>query len=172
MRKAFSLIEIITALAIMVVATAMLAKPVRSITKDMMRNNADFQTNVSLLDMLRHMQDDVEGAEELSVHPGDENRPEDILLIKLADIAVTYQFIDESVIRQQVNFNENDTDDGYNAWKLPHAQIDWKILKQNELSWAVEISTSIDRGVDGQLKSKFRNSHIYFASLAAWRTHE
>lgn len=169
MRKAFSIIEMISVLAMMVVVTAMLTKPIRSITVDMMRNNADFQTNVSVLDMLRHMQDDVESAEELSVYPGDEKRPGDILLIKLNDSAVTYQFVGENVIRQQVSFNENDTDGEYDMWKLPHAHIEWNVLERNGLSAAIEVSTSIRRKVTGQSQKKFSNSHIYFASLTAWR---
>ena len=165
MRKAFMLIEMIVMLSLLLIALFMLTKPMKTVTADMPRMHRDFQTNISVLHMLKQLRTDVETSTGLLACAGDERIAPNLLLIDSCDAIISYQLDDGVVVRTIDSSDSSGAGHSSTNWLLPHAKIKWNLAKRGRQPYALEITTGIQRKVMGRWENKLQNSYVFFTGL-------
>ena len=162
MRKGFMLNEVLIMLSLMIVVMLISTKQFRLLMADIPRAERDLQTNVSTQHMLRRLRQDVEQANALLKYPGDERIAANLILIESGNDIICYEFNDDQVIKSKMTPDLTSPGQTTETWSLSHAKINWKLWQHNGRNHAVEISTSIERKIEGNWKRKLQNSHVFF----------
>jgi type II secretory pathway component PulJ len=168
--------EMLVVCSLITVVLAIHSRSFRELAVEMPRMHRDFQSNVSLQDMLRQLRKDVERSTSLSVYADDRESEQngevdDLLMVELDGTAISYEFAKEQIIRSTIDTNTDLPVGEEEIWPTPHAQIKWQLWRRDGKGYAVEIATAIRREVLGIWETKLRNSHVYFAGITAkpWR---
>ncbi len=171
MKRAFSITEMVVVCSLVTAVLAIHAGPFRELAVEMPRMHRDFQSNVSLHDMLRQLRKDVERSTSLSVYADDrasgQSGAGDGLRMDMDGAAIVYEFAEEQIIRTVI---DSDTDlpvGEEETWLAPHALIEWQLWRREGQGYAVEVATAIRREVLGVWETKLRNSHVFFAGMTA-----
>lgn len=154
--------ELLIMFSLMMVVMAISARQFRLLVSDIPSAGKDFQTNVNTHHMLGRLRQDVEQAKALLRYSGDEKNQANILLIESDNGIMCYEFNDDQVIKSKMNPGQKTPGQTIESWILKHAKIDWKLCQHNGKNHALEISTSIEREVQGNWEKKLRNSHVFF----------
>ncbi|MBE0534963.1 MAG: hypothetical protein IH624_04775 [Phycisphaerae bacterium] len=162
-RSAITLIEVLVLLTILVVITNFTMKMVRTFASDVPRSYRDFQTNMTVQDMLRQLRRDVEGALDLQRLPNDE-ATNPVLAVTLSEGIVYYEFFGDKVARGLTAGDPGE--EGLRVWRAPHAMLEWQVLASGNKAYAMEITTAIERVVLARHERKLRNAHVFFLGLA------
>ncbi|MCD6395224.1 MAG: prepilin-type N-terminal cleavage/methylation domain-containing protein [Planctomycetes bacterium] len=163
-RRAMTLIELLVALALLVVILGLFTKTTHKLIGGIPRAHRDFQANTSVQDMIRRLRRDVESGSRLLRYEGDGRAGGDLLLIASGEGVISYEFDRDQVVRTLAVDDPNVP--GESIWSVPHARIDWDVWRQNGAGYALEIRTAIERTVLGRLEIKLHNSHLFFAGIA------
>ncbi len=163
-RRAMTLMELLAALALLVVILALFTKTFNKLMGGIPRAHRDLQANTSVHDMIRRLRRDVESGRSLLQYEGDERVGGDLLLIEGGEGVISYEFDRDRVVRTLAVDDPNMP--GESIWSVPHARIDWDVWRRNDAGYALEVRTAIERTVLGRLESKLRNSHLFFAGIA------
>lgn len=159
--KGFSIVEMLTICAILVVLLFLLVKPTRALFVDMNHTHKDFNANSTVHDMLRKLQKDIESADSLRQDPGDPNA----LLLKGSEGQIRYKFAGEKVTKTVVD-KITKSNGGESVWTAPHAVIKQRLWQRDGKVYAVEVTKSIERKVLGKWEKKLANSYVYFVGAA------
>lgn len=163
-RRAMTLIELLVMLALLVVILGMFTKVFNKLVGAVPRAHRDFQANTSVQDMIRRLRRDVESGRRLLQYAGDERVGGDVLLIESGEGVISYEFDKGQVVRTLAVDDPNVS--GESIWSVPHARIDWDVWRRNDVGYALEVRTAIERTVLGRPEIKLRNSHLFFAGIA------
>jgi prepilin-type N-terminal cleavage/methylation domain-containing protein len=158
MRKGFTLLEMLGVVFILSILMIVTAKPMRNVTVEIPRISRDFETNSSMLDCVRKLRKDVEGAAGMEVYPADESVGGKLLMIGSEDGMICYQFGEGTVVRYKTSGDKG----AEYVWKIPNGRIRWQIWHESGAPAAVEVSTSVARKIAGKVRDRLQNSYVFF----------
>ena len=162
-RKGMTLVELLVIIAILPIFMLAFDRLFKTVAKDIPRSYRVVNENVSLLNMLKKMQQDIDVAEGMPKSYGNYSVSNEQFLIKQTDSVICYRFEDDKVLRYMLTEdNSSGSEEAEDFWTLPHAIIHWRILEQNGNGYAVEIRKHIEHNVLGHPEKKLSNSYIYF----------
>jgi prepilin-type N-terminal cleavage/methylation domain-containing protein len=161
MRKAFSLVEILTVIAILGLISIPLAGLTRTTIFDIQRTCPFIQTNTSIQSVIKHIQYDIGTATGLLMSSGEFAAGDNCLLIQSQEDVICYQ-LQQDLISRQTLTNPSQTDDSRVIWKIPHAKIQWRILRKEDNAYAVELTTCMELRSGDHVEKKMQNSHLFF----------
>lgn len=163
-RPAMSLMEMLVLIALFVVITDFALRMIRTFAGDVPRSYRDFQTNVTVQDMLRQLREDVEAGRDIRRMPNDDETASPVLAVTLPDGVVFYEFCPDKVSRGPTVGDPNEIP--LHTWPVPQAVFEWQVLARDNQAYALEITTAIERIILARLERKLRNSHVFFVGLA------
>ncbi|MCK5171787.1 MAG: hypothetical protein KAR47_00235, partial [Planctomycetes bacterium] len=127
MKRAYAIMEMLVVCSLITVVLAIHARSFRELAGEMPRMHRDFQSNVSLQDMLRQLRKDVERSTSLSVHSDDREGDHDLLMVELDGTAISYEFTEGQIIRTAIDSNTDLPVGEEEIWSAPHALIKWQL---------------------------------------------
>ena len=165
MRKGIFLIEMMAIMAVMILFSAMMIKPMRNITRTVPQMQQDYNTNSIINDMLDDLRKDVEASSGLMEYQSNAAASGDMLIIDSPDGAVSYSFEDNKVTRLCDGQQGVESSNPLTAWNMPGGMIDWKVRDHDGKIVAVEISTGVNRRTHSGVKTNLKNSHVLFVGV-------
>ena len=170
MRKGFSLIELLTVLAVLSAVSIPLARLTTTTFRDIPWSYRMTKSNTSILHALKQIRKDVSAAERFPESFNTYTTNNETLLIVLKEDTICYQLEDGKILRRSLANTGADDYAKTMSWPVPKAKIEWKVWRKNNKGYAVEVRTYIEHKCGDQVEKKFANSHLYFAS--AWQEKE
>ncbi len=164
MRKAFALVEVLVMITIAPLVMIAISGIFRTFIRDIPRDTRLLQENTAVLDMLRHLHDDMDGAVRLPDSAGATRSNEHALLIELPELVVCYQLQDGGATRTVWRRDGQEDREVAGVWRFPHAVISWQRRSQGERACAVELRTHLQQQIDGRPADRLANSHVYFVN--------
>jgi prepilin-type N-terminal cleavage/methylation domain-containing protein len=161
MRKAFTLTEMLAVIVIFPAVAIALDGLFTTILRDIPHSSQVVQENTSVLDLLEHIQDDIDRAKSLPASFGDHVTDANTLLIKLADRTVAYELENGRALRRSVG-ETKDNDPEQATWSLPNAHVEWRVWSRDAAGYAVEIETHIRYKRTMNWLEKMANTRVYF----------
>ena len=162
MRRGYSLVELLVAMAIFSIVSIVMSKLFTAIMSDIPRSYRIVQENTSVLNMLEQMHEDVDLAKGLPESFAEYTTDKDLLLIELPNGIVGYQLKDGKVFRRNLSPAKEDHGEAPTVWSVPNAKIDWLVHRNNDTGYAVEVETHIEHNVRGRSEEKMAGSYLYF----------
>jgi len=163
MRRGYSLVELLVAMAIFSIVSIVVSKLFTTIISDIPRSYRIVQENTSVLNMLEQMHEDIDLAKGLPESFAEYTTDKDLLLIELPSGIVCYQLKDGKVFRRSLPTAEEDHEEDTKVWSVPNAKIEWQVHRKNGAGYAVEVKTHIEHNVRGLVEEKMAGSYLYFA---------
>ena len=177
MRKGYTLVEMLLVIVTIPAVAFALNGLFKTLIRDIPRSSQVVQENTTVLNMLEQMQQDLDKAKELPKTFAEHTADDNLLLIESDAGTICYQKEHGKVLRytltkgQPTRRSENgprvtdDEVDGARIWTVPNANIEWRIWRQGETGYAVEVKTHIRHKLRKKFQKKMANSHLYFAGL-------
>jgi len=163
MRRGYSLVELLVAMAIFTIVSVVASKLLTTIFSDIPRSYRIVQENASVLNMLEQMHEDVDLAKRLPTSFDEFKTDKDLLLIELPNCIVCYQLEDGRVLRRILPASQENNKEAIRVWSVPNAKIEWQVHRNNGNAYAVEVRTHIEHNVRGCAEEKMTGSYLYFA---------
>lgn len=154
----YTLMEMLAVLAGLVVMMTLLTQPIRQLLAELPRSCRDYQTLTQTFHMLKQLQEDVEHSVRLSVIEMDPRISGHLLVLQQAGGLVSYSLIGNKLIRQ----SDLPDDQKENGWELPNVHLKWVVWKNQQIPYALEISTWSERLILDKSRTKFKQTHVYF----------
>lgn len=162
MRKGMTLVEMVVVLIVLPFAMIAFDVLFRSVLSDIPRSARLVQENVSLLNMLEQMRQDIGGAKALPQSYEQDTAGEGLLLIELADGVVSYQLSGGKMLRRRLTPAKEEQAMDARVWSLPNSQVQWRTWRQDGRGYAVEVTTAIRYKLRSKYQDRMANSHLYF----------
>jgi hypothetical protein len=150
--------EMLAVIAALAVLMALSVRPMRMLVADIPRSHRDVQTLTRTMNMLEHLKKDVERSAGMLVVEMDPRISGNLLYLEQDGGLVSYSLTDNTVIRQSGVPN----DQPENTWDLPHVHLEWAVWKNDEIPYALEITTWSERVVLNRTRQNFKQTHVYF----------
>jgi len=163
MRRGYSLVELLAAMAVFSIVSIVASKLFTTVISDIPRSYRIVQENTSVLNMLEQMHEDVDLANGLPESFAEYTTDKDLLLIELSSGIVCYQLKDGKVFRRSLSAAQQSYEEGTTVWLVPNAKIEWQVHRNNGAGYAVEVKTHIEHNVRSRSEEKMAGSHLYFA---------
>lgn len=161
-RRAFTLIEILVVISVLPFVAMAFSSLFATFIRDVPRMTRIVQENTSVLDLVRHIRDDVDAAIGFPESFGDVKSDERTLLIALPENVIRYQVEDSGVTRTVLGREEQAQPQSEGAWRFRDAVIRWRLRGQGEEARAVEVRTFLRERISGKTRERLANSHVYF----------
>jgi len=165
MRKGFSLIEMLVVMVIFASSSVAITILFNALVAEIPRSWRVIQENTTVLSMLKQLREDISVAkglpESFGAHTTDDKR----LLIELPEGIICYQLQDGKIFRARLTNAYESSGEDIKVWSAPHAQVQWRVLRQDQAGYAVEVKTHIEHKVAGHLEKKLANCQLYFVGL-------
>ncbi|HLB72704.1 MAG TPA: prepilin-type N-terminal cleavage/methylation domain-containing protein [Sedimentisphaerales bacterium] len=161
MRKGFSLTEMLAVIVIFPAVTIALDGLFTTILRDIPHSSQVVQENTSVLDVLEHIQDDIDRAKSLPASFADRAADANTLLIELGDGTIAYELENGRVVRRTLG-ETKDSSTEQAAWSLPNADVEWRVCSRDGAGYAVEIETHIKYKRTTKSLEKMAGTRIYF----------
>ncbi len=157
-QRAYTLLEMLAIIMAIVVLMALSVRPMRAVICDIPRSMNDFQAWEQIGNILDQLQTDVKRSARMRVFPMDSRISGNLLYLEQTDGLVSYTLTNNQVVRQSDRPGDREQD----IWELPHVQIQWSLWENNDISYALEITTWSQREILGQTQEKFKQSYVFF----------
>jgi hypothetical protein len=158
MRKAFSIVECITVIAVVAVISIPLGRLFKFMTYDIPKSCKLVESNTSILDVLKHIRKDINSAKGFPQSFQEYSTDANSLLIERQDGAVCYLLRDEKISRIVINdANEKIT------WQIPNGKIEWRVWRKDGVGYAVEVKKCVELKSYNRVDKRMENSYVYFA---------
>ncbi|MBL7152617.1 MAG: type II secretion system protein [Phycisphaerae bacterium] len=161
MRKGFTILEMMTVIIMFPAVAIILDGLFTTILRDIPRSSRIVQENTSVLNLLEHIQDDIDQAKSLPDSSAGQTANEQVLLIELPDGTISYELKDGEILRRSPAKSQEDDQDAA-TWSVPNGRIRWRVWKKDGIGYAVEIETHIRYKRPKKWEKKMANSHLYF----------
>lgn len=162
MKKAFTLIEVLVVITILPVLMLALSRVFATFIRDVPRMARVAERNITVHDMVRRMQDDVDRAVALPDAVGARRSDGRTLLVRLPEGVVCYELKDGGGVRSVLDAEGQNN----RTWTFPEAQVTWSRWQENGNAYAVEIQTLVKQTIRSQVKDKLANSYVLFVQGA------
>jgi prepilin-type N-terminal cleavage/methylation domain-containing protein len=158
MRKGFSLVELITVLAIIAVISIPLSRLFKVMIYDIPKSCKLVESNTSILDVLKYVRKDIHSAKSFPQSFQEYSTDTNSLLIERQDGTVCYLLQDEKISRIVIN----DANEKI-IWQIPNGKIEWQVWRKNGVGYAVEVKKCVELKSYNRADKKMENSYVYFA---------
>jgi prepilin-type N-terminal cleavage/methylation domain-containing protein len=158
MNKGFSIVEVITVLAVLLVISIPLARLSVLTLYDIPKSQKLVEANTSILDALKYIKKDINSAIGFpqSFHTYSTNNS--CLLIEQRDNVICYLLKDGKISRIVID------DEGEKiTWQIPNGKIEWQVWRKDGAGYAVEIKKYVELKSYNRADKKMSNSYVYFA---------
>ena len=170
MRRAFTLIEVLVVLAVMPFVLVLISGVYATFIRDIPRATRVLQVNTTVLDALRQIRRDVEGAIGLPEQFADRHAGARTLLIEQPGRVICYELDEGRIVRTLLRgAASKDTEAAASSpqaperiWPVPGAVIAWRLWVRDGTAYAVEIRSHIQQRINGRLREKLANSQVFF----------
>jgi len=160
-RKAFTLVEVLVVITVLPFVAIAFSGLFATFIRDVPRMTRMVQENTSVLDLVRHIRQDVDAAAGLPDAFADRMSDDRTLLIALPERVICYR-IDEDGVTRTVLSGENAEPTTEGRWRFRAAVIAWRLQRRADRAHAVEVQTSLKERLSGKTRQRFANSHLYF----------
>jgi hypothetical protein len=168
MRKGYLLVEMIVILSVLTLVLLITGRFFRTFAYELPRDFRLVQEGCVLNNAVSHIRADVASAKVLSESVDDSAEPV-LLVMKLPDGMVSYEFNDGRILRRVVGAQETAARD--TIWLVPHGRIEWRVWRRDQTGYVVELRTCIEYKDLGHIQRKMANSYLFFAETV-WETAE
>jgi len=127
MRKAFSLVELLTVMVVFAAVSVALAALFATIITDIPKSYHVVQENTSLLSMLGQMRKDIDMAKALPHSSAGYTMDDELLLIELPEGLICYQLKNGEVLRRRLTEAQKDPGEDTKVWSVPNAKVEWRL---------------------------------------------
>jgi len=157
MKKGFSLVEVITVLAVIAVISIPLGRLSKFMMYDIPKSDKIIETNTSILNVLRYIKKDVNLAVNFPEKIKEYSANKNCLLIEQQNKTVCY-LAEQGKVSRMVIDNAN----GEITWQIPDGKIEWQVWRKNNIGYAVEIRKYVELKSYNRADKKMSNSYVYF----------
>ncbi len=164
MRKGYTLIEMFVIVIVTPFVFFIFDGLFRTLVSDIPWSWRIAQENTTMLNMLDHLQQDIDAAKELPESFGTFTANDNLLLVELPNAVLCYQLKDGKVLRCRFTDTGASTPEDEKVWSLPNATIAWHGWIKDGRRYAVETNAYVERSVRGQWKKKMAHSRLYFVA--------
>ncbi len=158
MKKGFSIVEVITVLAVIAVVSIPLGRLLKFMMYDIPQSCKLVESNTSILDVLKYMRKDINSAKSFPRSFREYSTDANNLLIERQGGVVCYLRQDETISRIVV-----DDANGRITWQIPNGKIEWRVWRNDGAGYAVEIKKCVELKSYKRADKKMENSYVYFA---------
>ena len=162
MKKAFTLIEIVTILAIVPFVLVVLGRLTTTFLRDIPEETAVLQKETIVLDLIASIGRDVDKAIALPDSAGEQRSDHSLLLIGQPEVTVTYESNDEQVVRSVFDREGHENRELRRQWRLPHAVVSWQRNSATGSVPSVEIQSYVRDRLRGAERKKLAQSRVFF----------
>lgn len=176
MRKAFTLVEVLAVVAAVPLLMVIINGVYATFIRDIPRTTRVLQVNTTVLDALRQMRRDVDGAVRLPEQWEGQRAGERTLLIEQPGRVICYQIEEGRLVRTPFVVTPSGvsskaltgplpaglSSDEPRIWRVPEAVIAWRLWERDGRAYAVEIHSHVKQWVGSLLREKLSNSQVYF----------
>jgi len=161
MRRAFTLIELLVLLTVASLMMVVISGIFATFIRDIPRDTRTVQQNTTVLDMLRQVCRDVDGAAGLLKRFDDTVAGERTLLIDRPDGVICYRFEDGRTVRTWLKGQGADPNDR-RVWRMPNAVVTCRPRMREGGAYAVEMHSHVQQRFADMLRSRLANSQVFF----------
>jgi hypothetical protein len=165
MRKAYALVEVLIIVLTLPFVLVVLDTVFRDIVRDIPRASRVVQENKTLDNMLNCLRSDVDKAVDLPESFAEHVSDDKSLLIKEKDSMVCYQIQEGEVARYNLTRDKDIDSANMRIWSLPNAEIRWRVWRENNNGYAVEVKSYIKLKLREKYQKKMANSHVFFLGV-------
>ncbi len=158
MKKGFSLVEVITVLAVIAVISIPLGRLLGFMMYDIPKSGKIIETNTSILDALRYIKKDVNLAVNFPQNFKEYSANKNCLIIEQKNKTICYLAQQEKISRIVIGDAKEKI-----AWQIPNGKIEWQVWRKDDTGYAVEISKYVELKSYNRVDKKMGNSYVYFA---------
>lgn len=158
MRKGYSLVEVITVLAVILALSVPLARLSRVTLWDIPKSQKLIESNTSILNVLKYIKKDVNSAKGLPRSFQEYAAGENCLLIERQNETVCYLFKEGKISRIVIGGARGEI-----TWQIPGGKIEWRVWRRDRAGYAVEIRKYVELKSHSHTERKMENSYVYFA---------
>ncbi len=169
MKKAFTLIEMLLIITTIPVFMLVTSRLFNSLMRETPRVWNDIQQNTTMLNMLSHIQSDIDNAQNIPQSYREFTATEKLLLIEQEDLLIGYEFEDGQITRRILNDTQTNHEshavhgtEQENKWQIPDAKIQWNVHTKDGNGYCLEITNYIESQDYSRTEKKMMNSHLYF----------
>jgi prepilin-type N-terminal cleavage/methylation domain-containing protein len=159
MRKAFTLVELLAVVAVAPTLLVIISGVYATFIRDIPRTTRTLQVNTTVLDALRQMSRDVDGALELPQQWQDQQAGERTLLIAQPGRVIRYQVEEGRLVRTVL---DSPSAAEQRVWRVPAAVIAWRLWVRDGRAYAVEIHSHVKEWVGHRQQEKLAASRVCF----------
>lgn len=160
-RKAFTLVEVLVVITVLPIVAIAFSGLFATFTRDVPRLTRMVQENTSVLDLARHIHDDVDAAVALPDAAHEWTSDDRTLLIGLPERVICYR-IDEDGVTRTVLAGGQGEPQTEGIWRFRDAVIAWRLQRRADRAHALEVQTSLKERLSGKIRQRFANSHLCF----------
>jgi prepilin-type N-terminal cleavage/methylation domain-containing protein len=176
MRRAFTLIEVIVVVIVLPSVLLVIGGVYTTFIRDIPRATRILQVNTTVLDALRQMRRDVDGAVGLPEQFADRHAGERTLLVEQPGRVICYQIEADRIVRTAFAVTPSGVSsnaptsllpagapaEGQRIWRVPEAVIVWRPWVRDGRAYAVEIHSCVKQRIDRVVREKLANSQVFF----------
>lgn len=160
-REAFTLVEVLVVITVLPIVAIAFSGLFATFTRDVPRLTRMVQENTIVLDLVRHIREDVDAAVALPDASHELTSDDRTLLIGLPECVVCYR-IDEDGVTRIVLVDGQGEPQTEGIWRFRDAVIAWRLQRRADRAYAVEVHTSLKERLSGKTRQRFANSHLFF----------
>jgi prepilin-type N-terminal cleavage/methylation domain-containing protein len=166
MRKGFTLVELLAVLIVLPAAALVLDRFFTTLMRDIPRSTRVIQENTTLLDMLDQMRADVGQAKQLPRSYAGHTSNDQTLLIETTDGVICYRLDGGRARRYKLTDSQERDAADTRVWSLPNSQVFWRVWRNAEAGYAVEVNSHIRQKLRRKWQKKMINSHLYYVGVS------
>jgi type II secretory pathway pseudopilin PulG len=167
MAGAFTLIELLMVVMVAPIVMISISGLYRGVLRDVPQTIRLMDQNTMVLEVLDQLRRDMDATVGVPEQAGDRRADPSTLLIGQADGVVCYRFEDGRTVRTRLGRQEALSPAEERAWQTRDAVIEWRPWRQEDKVRGVEVHSHLKQIVAGEVRRKFRSSHIFFAQSPA-----
>jgi hypothetical protein len=160
MKKGYTLVEVLTVLAIFMAISIPLSRLSKLVIYDIPKSCRLIESNTSILDILKYMKKDINSAIGFPQSFGQYATNDKCLLIEQQNEIVCYLAEQGKISRIEVKKGERKI-----VWQIPDGKIEWQVWRKNGAGYAVEIKKYVAFGRDNHTDKSMANAYVFFAGV-------
>jgi len=162
MRRAFSLVEMITVVAVLPMFLALVSPMFMLFSRDIPKSTQLVLEQTVFQQALDRIQQDVDEARALPRSYGEWTTDERTLLIdKEAEGVVLYRIGDGKMTRAELKPGGGPPETA-GGWTLPNASIRWSLWRKGDNAFAVEVHSHMIYRPRSRVQERLANTHVFF----------
>ena len=181
MRRAFTLIELLVVVTVLPFVMVAVSGVYATFIRDIPRTTRVLQENTTVLDLLRQIRRDVDGAVGLPEQFRGQHAGEHTLLIEQPSRVIRYQIEDGRIVRTPFvvtpsgvssdaltgTLQTGSQSEEPRVWRMRDAVIAWRLWEQDGRGYAVEIHSHVKQWVSNFPREKLANTQVFFIHASA-----